>query len=210
MFCIVLDDRPHGSCKRSACKHTFLKPGLRVTPSPHPSTSSLQPLNPAMSHHNNNNIGGLHACVRSAEDIEPIRVTRTKYSAPLPLRYAKEDYGHPTSHFRLLLVLFGFSFYCLFVYSAQVLCACFISSSPFLVNFKCHLLAWNMNYSVLSHFQWIYLDTNILETMPRKMGKKRSFWYVWTWPQNVAPFTLPFEGGDPASGGSIRGTALEN
>ena len=29
-FCMVLADRPHGSYKRSACKHTFLKPGLRV------------------------------------------------------------------------------------------------------------------------------------------------------------------------------------
>ena len=58
-FCIVLADRPHGSCKR-----TFLEPGLRVeksenaalaflcgqririisismTPLPHPATSSL-------------------------------------------------------------------------------------------------------------------------------------------------------------------------
>ena len=39
-----------------------------------------------------------------------------------------------TSHFRLL-VMFSFSFYCLFVY----LCVCFVSLSPFLVNFKCHL-----------------------------------------------------------------------
>ena len=37
-----------------------------------------------MSHNNNNNNGGLHACVRAAEDIEPIRVTRAKYCALLP------------------------------------------------------------------------------------------------------------------------------
>ena len=102
-FCIVLADCPHGSCK---C--TFLKPGFRVeksenaalafscawririlyvsmTPSAHPSTSSLRALNPTTSHNNNNN-GGLHACVHAAEDIEPIMVTRAKYSAPLPLR----------------------------------------------------------------------------------------------------------------------------
>ena len=42
-----------------------------MTPSPHPSTSSLQPMDPATSHNNNNNNGGLHACVRAAEDIEP-------------------------------------------------------------------------------------------------------------------------------------------
>ena len=48
-----------------------------MTPLPHPWTSSLQPLNPATSHNNNNiNNGGLHACVRAAEDIKPIRVTR--------------------------------------------------------------------------------------------------------------------------------------
>ena len=41
------------------------------------------------SHNNNNNNndnGGQHACVRAAEDIELIRVTWAKYSAPLPLR----------------------------------------------------------------------------------------------------------------------------
>ena len=160
MFCIILADRPHWSCKCSAHKRTFLKPGLRVeksenaalafscgqrihilcmsmTPTPHPSTSSLWPLNPAPSRNNNN--GRLHACVLAAEDIEPIRVTRAKYYAPLPLGWAKKDYGQPTSHFCLLLILFGFSFYCLFVYSTQALCACSISSSPFLVNFKRHL-----------------------------------------------------------------------
>ena len=85
MYCIVLADCPHGSWKCSAWKRTFLKPGLRVeksentalafscgrricilsgtmTPSPHSSTSSLQPLNPATSHnnnYNNNNNSGL-------------------------------------------------------------------------------------------------------------------------------------------------------
>ena len=46
-----------------------------MTPLPHPSTSSLRPLDPATSHNNNNinNNGGLHACVGAAEDIEPIR-----------------------------------------------------------------------------------------------------------------------------------------
>ena len=65
---------------------------------PHPSTSW-----PPTSHNNNN--GGLHACVRATENIEPIRVTRTKYSAPLPLRWVKKDYGQLTSHFCLLLQL---------------------------------------------------------------------------------------------------------
>ena len=51
---------------------------------------------------NNNNNSGLHACVCAAEDIEPIRVTRAKYYAPLP----KKDYGQPTSHFHLFVVRF--------------------------------------------------------------------------------------------------------
>ena len=103
MFCIVLADCPHGSYKCSACKRTFLKPGLRVeksentalaflygrririlcvsmTPSPHPLTSSLRPLSPVTSHNNNNNnnSGGLHACVHATEDIEPTGVTRAE------------------------------------------------------------------------------------------------------------------------------------
>ena len=82
MYCIVLADHPHGSWKRRDWKRTFL--GLRVEksenaallfscgqricilsetmmPLPHPSTSSLWPLNPATSHNNNNsnNNGGL-------------------------------------------------------------------------------------------------------------------------------------------------------
>ena len=81
---------------------------VALTPSPHPSTSSHRPLNPATSHNNNNN-GGLHACVRAAEDIQPIKVTRIKYSAPLPLCWVKKDYGQPTSHFRLLFVVFSSS-----------------------------------------------------------------------------------------------------
>ena len=35
----------------------------------------------------------------------------------------------------------------------------------------------------LRRFQRIRLDANIFETMPRKTEEKRSFWYVWTWPE---------------------------
>ena len=92
---------------------------------------TLRPHNPTTSHNHNNENGGLHACVCAAEDIEPIRVSRVKYSAPLPLHWAKKDYGQPTSHFRLLLLVFGFSFYCLFVYSAQALCMLCLFFSDF-------------------------------------------------------------------------------
>ena len=84
--------------------------GILMMSSPHSSTSGLRPLNPAMPHNNNN--GRLHACVLAAEDIEP---TRTKCSSATTL--SKKDYGQPTSHFHLLLLVFGFSFCCLFVYS---------------------------------------------------------------------------------------------
>ena len=40
---------------------------LRSRLESNPSTSSLRPLNSAISHNNNN--GGLHACVRATEDI---------------------------------------------------------------------------------------------------------------------------------------------
>ena len=69
-----------------------------MTPSPRPSTLNFQPLNLVTSHYNNNNNnnnGGLHACVRATEDIEPIRVTRTKYSAPLSPHWGEKDHGQP-------------------------------------------------------------------------------------------------------------------
>ena len=43
---------------------------------------------------------------------------------------------------------------------------------------------WNMNYSVLSCFQWIRLDADILEMMLRKTEeKKRLFGCVWMKPK---------------------------
>ena len=79
MSCIVLADCPNGSCKtwskgekivKTALVFSFGKPirilWVSMTPSPHPSTSSLRPLNPTTSHNNNNNnSGGLHACVQA-------------------------------------------------------------------------------------------------------------------------------------------------
>ena len=146
----VLAHRPHGSWKCSAWKRTFLKMGLRVqksqnaalpfpcgqqirilsetmTPSPHPSTSSLGPLNPTTSHNNNNNNnGGLHAHVRAAEDIEPVlELTRLVVECEPQQQFGLINGPHKrfwlpcTSHFRLLLGVFSFSVDCLFVYGAQ-------------------------------------------------------------------------------------------
>ena len=39
--------------------------------------------------------------------------------------------------------------------------------------FQAPPIGWNMNYSVLSRFQWIRLDANILETMPRKTEEEK-------------------------------------
>ena len=71
-----------------------------------------------------------------------------------------------TRHFRLPLLVLGFFFYCLLVYN--MLRLFFIS---FLVNFKRHISAWSINYSMLSRLQWIHVDANILETMPRKKDR---------------------------------------
>ena len=48
---------------------------------------------------------------------------------------------------------------------AQSLLLCFEFQAP--------PIGWNMNYSVLSRFQWIRLDANILETMPRKTEEEK-------------------------------------
>ena len=39
--------------------------------------------------------------------------------------------------------------------------------------FQAPSIGWNMNYSVFSRFQWIRVDANILETMPRKTEEKK-------------------------------------
>ena len=77
-----------------------------------------------------------HACVRAAEDIELIRVTRPKYYAHLPLKIMDDR-----------LAIFVFFLFCfvspspssLSVYSVQAGCASSVSSCLFLVNFKHHL-----------------------------------------------------------------------
>ena len=167
LFCVNvhvlhrLAHRPHGSCKRSGwkcksknatlaflCGQWICILSISMTPFPYPLTSSLRPLNPAMFHinNNNNNNGGLHACVRAAEDIEPfLQLARIVVKYELQQQFdfiigTHKRFWFPcTTHFRLLLVVFGFSLYCLFVYSAQALSAFSTSSSPFLVNFNCHL-----------------------------------------------------------------------
>ena len=155
MFCIILADCPHGSCRHSAWKCTFLKPGLRVEksenaalaflcgqwicilsvsmmPTPHPSTSSLWPLNPAMSHNNNDNGGLLLVFMFLA-------TYSSQQQFNLIIGPHKQFWFPCTSNFRLLLIVFGFSFYGLFVYSVHALCSCSVSSSLFWVNFKRHL-----------------------------------------------------------------------
>ena len=203
MFCIVLADCPSGSCKRSACKCTFLKPAHRVetfentalavlfgqwirilcvsmTPSPHPSTSSLRPLNPALCHNNNNNNnGGLHACVHATEDIEPIRVIR----APLPLRWTKKDYGEPHTPHHFISTAKGFLLLLsVCMQHTSFMCMLHLMFSVF-GEFQAPPIGWNINYSILSCLQWIHLDANILETMPRRTGEIWLFRYVWIWPK---------------------------
>ena len=132
---------------------------------PHPSTSW-----PPTSHNNNN--GGLHACVRATENIEPIRVTRTKYSAPLPLRWVKKDYGQLTSHFWLLLQF-------LLLLSVCIQCTSFMHAPSPLLRFcwiSCRSFDGLDNRSLntflkllLSQFFFFFLE---------KRKNKTSSWYT--------------------------------
>ena len=97
-----------------------------MTPTPHPSTSGLQPLKPAKSRNNNNNNGGLHACVRAAKDIEPfLKLTCLVVECESQQQFdlincPQKQFWFPcTNHCRRLLVVLRFTVYCLFVYSAQ-------------------------------------------------------------------------------------------
>ena len=73
----------------------------------------------------------------------------------------------------LALAIFSFFF---FLFSDSLSTVCLYTEGK--VNARApsllrRLEAWNMNYSVLSHFQWIRVDANILETMPRKTEEKK-------------------------------------
>ena len=176
---MVLAGRPLGSCKRSAWKRTFLIRMLSeaMTPSPHPSTSCLRPLNPTTSHNNNN--GGLHVCVRPAEDIEPfLQLTHLVVECESQQQFDlingphKQFWFPRTSHFRLLLVVFGFSVHCLFtvrkIYArAPSLLPRFwwISSATYRPGL------WTTMF--FGHFQWILMDANIVETMSRDTDEKK-------------------------------------
>ena len=137
--------------------------------------SAPRPLNPATSHNNNNN-GGLHACVGAAEDIEPFRVTTI---VPLLLHWAKKNDNHQLAIFIFFLSCsVSSSTVCLYTVHklhahAPSLLLCF-------GEFQAPPIGWNMNYSALSCFQWIRLDANILETMPRKAEERQIVWYMWT------------------------------
>ena len=146
MFCIVLADRPHGCWKR-----TYLKTGLRVEKSENAAllfvwTANLHTfrnndaiappldLSPPNSEprdindNDNNNNGGLHARVPAAEDIQPfLQLTRLVVECESQQQFDPHSrFWFPcTSHFHLLLVVFGFSVYCLFTarkLTAHALC----------------------------------------------------------------------------------------
>ena len=85
---------------------------------------------------------------------------------------------------RLLLVVFGFFFYCLFVYSAQALCAC--SSSPFW---------WISSVTYKLEYELKCVESFTMDPLGRKYswndaeedGGKRLFWCVWTWSRSLYP-----------------------
>ena len=107
---------PKTQPSRFSCGRRIRILSKTMTPWPHPVTS----------HNNNNNNGGLHAHVRAAEDIEPfLRLTRLVVECEWQQQFGLINGPHKrfwfpsTRHFHLLVV-FGFSVYCLFVYSTQV------------------------------------------------------------------------------------------
>ena len=193
MYCIILADRPHRSWKRSAWKHTFLKTGLRVEKSENAALPFSCPWWMANLHTFPNNdaisppldlwnlwrlittttitMADYCLCSCFLQCTRLVVECESQQQFDLIIDPHKRFWFPWTSHFHRLLV-FGFSFYCL----KSKHCACSVSSSPFLVNFKRHLEAWNVNYSVLSRFQWFRVDPNIHEMMPRKTeGKKVHF-----------------------------------
>ena len=78
------------------------------------------------------------------------------------------------------LVVFGFSVYCLFVYSMQALCTCSVSSSPFLENSSVTYRPgrWTTAFWVIfSGSVWTQI---FLKQCRGRRRKKRLFCYVWT------------------------------
>ena len=99
-----------------------------------------------VSQNDNNNNGRLHACVHAAEDIEPfLQLTHlvveceSQQQFDLIIGRHKRFWFPCTRRCRLLLLVFGFSVYCLFVYKVQAYCERSVCSSPPLVNLKCRL-----------------------------------------------------------------------
>ena len=154
--CIMSADRPHGSCKRTA-----LKPGLRVEKF--------------------ENAALVFSCGRRirhqpAFDLwTPQRLTTTTTTTMgqnilLLCLYAERRriMDDRLDIFVFLLCSVSSSTVCLrrkLHAHAQSLLLCFEFQAP--------PIGWNINYSVLSRFQWIRLDANILETMPRKTEEEK-------------------------------------
>ena len=185
MFCIVLAHRPHCSFNRSAWKHTFLKPGLRVEKS---ENAIAPPLDLWTLRHSISTTTTTTAdyCLCSCFLLLTRLVVECESQQQFDLIIDPHKwFWFPcTCHYCLHLVVFGFSI-CL--YAAQAFCACSVSSSPFLVNFKRHLEAWTMNYSVFSGSLWMSIS---LKGCRGRRRKKRLFWYVWTWPQALVQSCL--------------------
>ena len=88
----------------------------------------------------------------------------------MPLCHYAEQKSHCTSHFRLLLVVFGFSFYCL--YTARKL---FAQALYLLLHFWWISSCWVVyNGSI-----WTQIFFNRCQG---RWGEKRLLWYIWTWP----------------------------
>ena len=109
-------------------------------------------------------------------------VTRTTYYTPLPLPWAKKDYGQLTWHFHLLLVVLVFSFFCL--YTVRKL---YVHAPSLLLRFW-WISSATYRPDIWTTASWVVYNGSVsmqifLKQCQGRWGKKRLFLYVWTWPQ---------------------------
>ena len=143
---------------------------ISMIPSPHPSTSSLWPPNPARSHNNNNNNNGGLLLVFVLQKILSLLWLLRQNIFPL-WHYAEQK--RIMDNWLAIFIFFPLCWFLLLL-SVCIQPASFMRMLRlFFSVFGVFQVGWNLNYSVLSCLQWIRLDADILETMQRKTeGKK--------------------------------------
>ena len=181
MICIVLADRPHGSCKpgfetwSQDGKIWKRRPCVLVwtanLPSPLPSTSSLRPLTPRR-------LITATTTTTTMVDHMLVLVLQKIFSLSELLEQNILLLCHYAEQKRIMdnpLAIFV----CFFLCSVSSSTVCLYTSFMRMLRLSFSIFGefqvppiWDMNYSVLSRLQWIHSDANILETMPKKTGEQ--------------------------------------